>query len=185
MATGAEFILDASLPADAGTEEMVGIDYKNLPNDVHPQDYLLLDDGRIVFQVIRVDGNKIYCKVASGGWLSNNKGLNRQGGGLSAKALTEKDKEDLKTAVALDVDYIAISFPRNAADILELGDLIKAANGDSAIVAKIERTEAVRIRIDEIIAVSDAVMVARGDLGVEIGDAELPAVQKNIIHRAR
>ncbi len=180
----AEFILDAALDSEAGDEHQVGIDYKELPQDVKAKDILLLDDGRLVFVVEKVVGHKIYCRVKVGGELSNNKGINRQGGGLSAKALTDKDKKDLITAVNLGADYIAISFPRTAADIHEARELVKKAGGHAGIIAKIERTEAVKA-IDEIIEASDAVMVARGDLGVEIGDAELPAVQKHIIHRAR
>jgi pyruvate kinase len=178
------FVLDASLASDVGDHEHVGIDYKSLPNDVKSGDILLLDDGRLVFKVESVDGPKIICRVQVGGILSNNKGINRQGGGLSAKALTDKDKADLITAVRLGADYIAISFPRSAQDIHEARALIKAANGQAGIIAKIERTEAVAA-IDEIIEASDAVMVARGDLGVEIGDAELPAAQKHIINRCR
>ncbi|MDX2164770.1 MAG: pyruvate kinase [Gammaproteobacteria bacterium] len=178
------FVLDASLDPNVGDDKQVGIDYKNLPNDVKAGDILLLDDGRLVFKIENVDGPKIICRVEVGGILSNNKGINRQGGGLSAKALTDKDKADLITAVNLGADYIAISFPRSAEDIHEARKLIKAANGTAGIIAKIERAEAIHV-IDEIIKASDAVMVARGDLGVEIGDAELPAVQKHIINRCR
>jgi pyruvate kinase len=178
------FILDANLDTDAGDEKQVGIDYKTLPQDVKPGDILLLDDGRLVLEVKHIQDSKISCEVKVGGELSNNKGINRQGGGLSAKALTEKDKADLKTAVKLGADYIAISFPRSAEDIHEARKLIQAAGGQAHIIAKIERTEAITA-IDEIIQASDAVMVARGDLGVEIGDAELPAVQKHIINRSR
>lgn len=181
---GAEFTLDASLANDVGTVNIVGIEYKNLPQDVHLNDKLLLDDGRLVLLVQKVTETQISCQVVIGGWLSNNKGLNRQGGGLSAKALTEKDKQDLNIALALGVDYIAISFPRNAQDIAEARHLIEAVGANVGIIAKIERAEAVQA-IDEIINISDAVMVARGDLGVEIGDVELPAVQKDIINRAR
>ncbi len=184
LKSGDMFVLDATLATDAGDHEQVGIDYKNLPNDVNAGDKLLLDDGRLVFHIENVDGPKIICRVEVGGVLSNNKGINRQGGGLSAKALTDKDKADLITAVNLGADYIAISFPRSAKDIEEARDLVKKANGTAGIIAKIERAEAVKV-IDEIIQASDAVMVARGDLGVEIGDAELPAVQKRIIHRCR
>lgn len=181
----ATFVLDAELSSEAGDVTQVGIDYKALPQDVSAGDRLLLDDGRLVFDVQKVEGQKIICTVVVGGELSNNKGINRLGGGLSADALTDKDREDLKTAVSLGVDYVAISFPRAAADVELARDLVRAAGGTHVgIIAKIERTEAVEA-IDEIIAVSDAVMVARGDLGVEIGDAELPAVQKHIIHRAR
>jgi len=180
----AVFTLDANLAPGEGNNDQVGIDYKNLPQDVSVGDILLLDDGRIVFEVSKIDDVKIICQVISGGMLSNNKGINRQGGGLTAKALTEKDKTDLITAIQLGADYIAISFPRSAADIHEARALIHAAGGKAGIVAKIERAEAV-IAIDEIIHASDGIMVARGDLGVEIGDAELPAVQKHIIHRCR
>jgi len=181
---GAEFVLDADLPKEAGDENAVGVDYKALPNDVHKDDILLLDDGRLVLQVIQVQKNKIICKVIVGGELSNNKGINRKGGGLSVEALTPKDKKDLRTAIKLSADYIAISFPRNAADMKKARALLKRAKGNAGLVAKIERSDAIPL-IDEIIRASDAVMVARGDLGVEIGDAELPSVQKHIIQRAR
>ncbi|MES2142347.1 MAG: pyruvate kinase [Pseudomonadota bacterium] len=181
---GAQFVLDADLSKEAGDEKAVGIDYKGLPKDVQRGDFLLLDDGRLVLKVNKVQKNKIICKVEVGGELSNNKGINRKGGGLSAEALTAKDKKDLKTAVKLNADYIAISFPRNAADMKKARTLLKKAKGNAGLIAKIERSDAVPL-IDEIIKASDAVMVARGDLGVEIGDAELPAVQKHIIQRAR
>lgn len=184
LIAGQEFTLDADLPSNEGTEKTVGIDYKALPQDVFPGDTLLLDDGRIVLTVSSIQQAKIICQVNVGGILSNNKGINRRGGGLSAKALTEKDKEDIKTACELDVDYIAVSFPRSAEDINEARELISKAGGEIGIIAKIERQEAVAV-IDEIILASDAVMVARGDLAVEIGDAEVPAVQKHIIHRSR
>lgn len=181
---GQNFILDASLPKEDGDETRVGIDYKQLPHDVSAGDTLLLDDGRIVLQVESVKVNEIHCRVEVGGILSNNKGINRRGGGLSAEALTDKDKLDIETACRLGVDYIAVSFPRSAADIKEARALIQKASGTACIIAKIERQEAV-LAIDEIILASDAVMVARGDLAVEIGDVEVPGVQKNIIHRAR
>jgi pyruvate kinase len=186
LTDGAEFVLDASMPVDAGDEHAVGIDYKELPQDVRSQDLLLLDDGRLELIVKRVDGPRIFCEVKAGGYLSNNKGINRQGGGLSAGALTDKDREDLKTAVALDADYIAISFVRSAADIDETKALIKAENGNQGVIAKIERIEAiVPDTLDAIIMASDGIMVARGDLAVEIGDAEVPAAQKFMIGRAR
>jgi pyruvate kinase len=182
----AEFILDANLAKDAGDETAVGIDYKELPQDVKPNDVLLLDDGRLVLIVKKIEGAKIICNVKVGGELSNNKGINRQGGGLSAGALTDKDREDLKTAVALGVDYIAISFVRSADDINETKSLIAAANGHVGVIAKIERIEAiVPETLDQIIKASDGIMVARGDLAVEIGDAEVPAAQKFMIDRAR
>ncbi|WP_423063382.1 pyruvate kinase [Candidiatus Paracoxiella cheracis] len=181
---GDTFTLDAALAENAGDEQAVGIDYKELPNDVGPNDILLLDDGRLKLIVKEVKGPKIICRVEVGGELSNHKGINRQGGGLSAASLTEKDIRDLKFVVGLEVDYIAISFPRNADDIKHAKNLIKEANGTAGVIAKIERTEAVE-NIDAIIEESHGVMVARGDLAVEIGDAEVPLVQKDIIHRAR
>ena len=181
---GQTFILDAQLGSNDGTEHTVSLDYKNLPNDVRNEDTLLLDDGRIVMKVKKTEPHRITCEVLVGGELSNNKGINRLGGGLSADALTEKDRKDIKEAARLEADYIAVSFPRNADDIKEARTLLKAAGGTAGIVAKIERAEAVT-HIEEIIRASDAVMVARGDLGVEIGDAELPATQKHIIRLAR
>lgn len=181
---GQPFVLDAALDADAGDEHTVSISYKKLPSDVQAGDTLLLDDGRIVFKVINTQATRIECEVTVGGELSNNKGINRLGGGLSAQALTEKDRADLKEAVRLHADYIAVSFPRCADDILEAKTLLKEAGGTQGVIAKIERSEAIK-HIEEIIQVSDAVMIARGDLGVEIGDAELPAVQKKIIKIAR
>ncbi len=181
---GATFTLDTALDDNAGDEHQVGIDYKNLPADVHSGDYLLLDDGLIELVVNSVRGTQIICTVVTGGKLSNNKGINRRGGGLSATALTRKDEIDLKAALVLGADYIAISFVRNANDVAYTRQLIAQAGGHAGIITKIERTEAVDA-IDDIIHASDAVMVARGDLGVELGYAELPGVQKHIIHRAR
>ncbi|MCC2615414.1 pyruvate kinase [Aestuariibacter halophilus] len=184
---GADFILDASLPGDAGDQQQVGIDYKDLPKDVGNGDILLLDDGRIQLQVTRVDGEKVYTKVTVGGKLSNNKGINRLGGGLSAEALTEKDKQDIKTAAEIGVDYLAVSFPRCGDDLRYARDLAQAAGCNAMICAKVERAEAVATdeAMDDVISASDAVMVARGDLGVEIGDAELVGVQKKLIARSR
>lgn len=184
---GMPFILDAALPKDVGDDTMVGIDYKELPNDVNQDDTLLLDDGRIVFNVVKVEGSKIFCRVKVGGELSNNKGINRLGGGLSAGALTDKDREDLKTAVSLGVDYIALSFVRSNKDIEEARSLIEISHGSNiGIIAKIERIEAMEPNtLDGIINAADGIMVARGDLAVEIGDAEVPAAQKYMIARAR
>ena len=134
--------------------------------------------------VVKVVGSEIHCIVAQNGELSNKKGINLQGGGLSAPALTEKDKEDIIAAAEIQADYLAVSFPKSAADINEARALLRAAGGYGGIVAKIERAEALRV-IDEIIDASDVIMVARGDLGVEVGDAELPAIQKDLIKRAR
>ncbi len=184
---GDKFALDASLEKEAGNQKEVGIDYKELPNDVNPGDMLLLDDGRVVLKVESVDGQRINTVVVVGGKISNNKGINRQGGGLSAPALTDKDREDIKTAVEIGVDYLAVSFPRNAEDMNLARQLTRDAGGSMYMVAKIERAETVADEqiMDDIILASDAVMVARGDLGVEIGDAQLIGVQKNIIDRAR
>lgn len=187
LAVGDKFVLDADLPTEAGNQQQVGIDYKELPRDVKPNDLLLLDDGRVVFRVESVTGNRIQCIVTVAGKLSNNKGINRQGGGLSAPALTDKDRQDIKTAVDIGVDYLAVSFPRTADDMNQARALVKEAGGDIALVSKIERAESVENDevLDAIISASDAVMVARGDLGVEIGDASLIGVQKHIIARAR
>jgi pyruvate kinase len=181
---GAHFVLDAKLPADAGTVEAVGIAYKDLVYDVKRGDTLLLDDGAVVLWVEEVNGHEIVTRVVVGGPLSNNKGINRQGGGLSAQAITEKDRADIRLAAEMRADYVAVSFPRHAADMDKARELLRAAGGHGGLVAKIERAEAMEA-LEEIIEASDAVMIARGDLGVEIGDAELPAVQKRIIQIAR
>ena len=181
---GQRFVIDADMPLDAGDVTRVGLTYKALPKDVSRGATLLLDDGRIVLWVDEVIGGEIVCRVVVGGELSDNKGVNRQGGGLSAHALTDKDREDIKWAAQIQADYVAISFPRNAKDIEEARALLRAAGGTGGIVAKIKRAEAVEA-VEEIIRVSDAVMIARGDLGVEIGDAALPPVQKRIIRLAR
>ncbi|MBA1332119.1 pyruvate kinase, partial [Candidatus Endoriftia persephone str. Guaymas] len=178
------FILDAECPLTDGDDERVGLTYPDLINDVARGDTLLLDDGAIVLWIAEVEGKQVHCKVVVGGKLSNNKGINKQGGGLSAPALTEKDKQDIKFAAEIDADYLAVSFVRCADDVREARRLLEEAGGDGGIVAKIERAEALDV-IEEIIEASDAIMVARGDLGVEIGDAELPAVQKELIRTAR
>ncbi len=181
---GKPFVLDANLGADDGDEQRVGISYKTLPEDVKRGDTLLLDDGRIVLWIDQVQGAEIHCRVVVGGVLSNRKGINRQGGGLSAPALTDKDRQDIKIAAKMQADYVALSFPRSAADVNEARDLLRAAGGHGGIVAKIERAEALPV-VEEIIAASDVIMIARGDLGVEIGDAALPPVQKHLIQLAR
>ena len=181
------FVLDADLPKGEGDETQVGIDYKELPADVQPGDVLLLDDGRIQMIVEHVVGQRIHTKVSVAGKLSNNKGINRLGGGLSAPALTEKDKTDISLAAYIDVDYLAVSFPRCGDDLRIARELARAAGSEALIVSKVERAEAVADdeTLDDIIRASDAVMVARGDLGVEIGDAELVGQQKRIIARSR
>ena len=184
LKVGQAFTLDTALAADAGDAQKVGVTFKALARDVRKGNTLLLDDGRIVLKVQRVTGSAIITTVVVGGSLSNNKGLNREGGGLSATALTSKDRKDLVHALALGVDYIAVSFPRDANDIRAARRLIRRAGGDAGIIAKIERAEALQ-HIDEIIEAADGIMVARGDLGVEIGDSRLPPVQKQLIKRAR
>jgi pyruvate kinase len=178
------FILDAGLDAGAGNKERVGVTYKTLPNDVNRGDTLLIDDGLLVLWVEEVSDFEVRCRVLVGGKLTNSKGLNRLGGGLSAASMTSKDREDIKVAAAMSADYVAVSFPRSADDIHEARELLREAGGHGGIVAKIERAEALDV-LEEIIEASDVVMIARGDLGVEIGDAELPAVQKKIIQVAR
>ncbi|MCK5386912.1 MAG: pyruvate kinase, partial [Gammaproteobacteria bacterium] len=181
---GDSFILDTAMDPNAGTTERVGMAYKELPQDVKRGDTLLLDDGRISLWVDEVVGTEVRCKVAIGGELSDRKGLNKQGGGLSAPALTDKDREDIKLAAKMQADYLAVSFPVTGQDIHEARDLMKAAGGYADIIAKIERADALD-NLDEIIEASDVIMVARGDLGVEIGDAALPPVQKMLIQKAR
>ncbi len=184
---GDKFTLDSDLPKGEGNQETVGLDYKELPQDVVPNDVLLLDDGRVQLQVTSVEGNKVHTRVTIGGVLSNNKGINKKGGGLSAEALTEKDKADIFTAAEIKVDYLAISFPRNGEDMHYARRLARDAGLEAKLVAKVERAETVESNesIDDIIMASDVVMVARGDLGVEIGDPELIGVQKMLIRRAR
>lgn len=180
----AQFTLDIGLDPDGGDENQVGCFYKDLPSDVKAGNVLMLDDGRIVLEVDSVEGKRIVCHVIVGGELSDHKGINLQGGGLSAPALTDKDREDIKAAAAIGVDYVAVSFPTSANDIHEARRLVRAAGSNAGIVAKIERAEALD-SIEEIIEASDVIMVARGDLGVEIGDAVLPPVQKRLIEMAR
>ncbi|MBT1445930.1 pyruvate kinase [Shewanella sp. JM162201] len=187
LALGQAFVLDAELGKGEGDETAVGIDYKELPDDVNIGDILMLDDGRVQLKVERVEGRKVHTTVTVAGPLSNNKGINKKGGGLSAAALTEKDKADIITAARIQVDYLAVSFPRSGADLNYARELAVAAGSKALIVAKVERAEAVASEeaMDDVILASDAVMVARGDLGVEIGDAALVAVQKKLISRSR
>jgi len=181
------FTLDNKLAAGQGNKDAVGLDYKELPNDVSTGDILLLDDGRVQLQVVAVNESQVRTKVTIGGPLSNNKGINKKGGGLSAEALTDKDKNDIKLAAEIKVDYLAVSFPRNGEDMKYARRLATDAGLQTRLVAKVERAETVEseANIDDIILASDAVMVARGDLGVEIGDPELIGVQKQLIRRAR
>jgi pyruvate kinase len=178
------FALDPELDPHEGTDRAVGMTYPDLAKDVRPGDELILGDGQIELRVVSIAGSRVECVVTTGGEVSDHKGINRRGGGLSAKALTDKDREDVKLAAALDVDYLAVSFVRQAEDVEEARALLRAAGSDARIVAKIERSEAIP-RLEEIVKASDAVMVARGDLGVEVGYAQLTGLQKRILHVAR
>ncbi len=179
---GDPFILDAT--CELGDAGRVGLDYKELPRDVKPGDVLLLDDGKIVLDVNEVRGAEIRTVTRHGGTLSNNKGINRQGGGLTAPALTPKDIEDIRTAARLKVDYLAVSFPKSGADMYMAGELLRAGGGHALLIAKIERAEAIPA-LEEIMRACDGIMVARGDLAVEVGDASVPALQKRMIRQAR
>lgn len=182
LAPGDRFTFD--IDCELGDQERVGLDYKELVHDVRPGDTLLLNDGRMTMRVDYVTDTLIQCTVIIGGVLSNRKGINRQGGGLSAPALTSKDMEDIKTAVAIKADFIAVSFPKNAADMYMARELARAAGGRVMMIAKIERFEAIG-NLEEILKASDGIMVARGDLAVEVGDAAVPALQKKMIRMAR
>jgi pyruvate kinase len=182
LTKGDQFILDAE--CELGNQERVGLDYKELPRDVSHGSVLLLDDGRIVLDVKEVRGSQVTTTVRHGGELSNNKGINRQGGGLTAPALTPKDMDDIKVAAQIKADFLAVSFPRSGADMYMARELMRAAGGQALLIAKIERAEAIGA-MDEILAASDAIMVARGDLAVEVGDAAVPALQKRMIRLAR
>ena len=181
---GDAFTLDCELDENSGDQNSIGVTYKSLYEEVTEGSELMLDDGAIQLKVTKLDGVKIHCSTLVGGTLSNNKGLNLRGGGLSAGALTDKDKEDIKVAGSEKADFLAISFVRSAEDVEEARKLFYAAGGDGGIISKIERAEAIE-NLDEIIEASDGVMIARGDLGVEIGDEELPILQKHIIKQAR
>ncbi|AEK63611.1 Pyruvate kinase [Collimonas fungivorans Ter331] len=186
LKNGEKFILDAD--CGMGNQERVGLDYKALPRDLKPADVLLLNDGLIVLVVERILGNEIHTIVKIGGELSNNKGINRQGGGLTAPALTAKDMEDIKTAMSFQADYVAVSFPKNATD-MEMARQLANVAGEAydhkpMMIAKIERAEAIPV-LQEILDASDGIMVARGDLAVEVGNAAVPALQKRMIKMAR
>lgn len=184
---GQRFTLSTSHPVDQGNQEVVAVEYPPLINACHPGDELLLDDGKVILHVDTVHDDHIITTVTQAGELSNNKGINRRGGGISAPSLTEKDKVDILLAAELQLDYVAVSFPRYGKDIKQARRLLQAAGSDAWLIAKIERAEAVAddLALDNIISASDGVMVARGDLGVEIGDARLVGIQKRIIQHAR
>ena len=187
LENGARFVLDASR-TEPGDLQGVGLDYKELPRDVKPGDLLLLNDGLIVLTVEAVKGEQVLTIVKLGGELSNNKGINKQGGGLTAPALTAKDMDDIKTAMSFQADYIAVSFPKNATDMEMARQLANVAGAEykhkPGLIAKIERAEAIP-HLEEILRASDGIMVARGDLAVEVGNAIVPALQKRMIKLAR
>jgi pyruvate kinase len=188
LEVGQPFLLDAALDnkAPVSNAQQASLDYKELPQDVKVGDTLLLSDGLIQLKVERIAGDKVFTIVELGGELSNNKGINRLGGGLTAAALTAKDMADIKTAVDIDCDYLAISFPKSANDMQTARTILTAAGGKAKLIAKIERAEAIIPQtLDEIIDASDGIMVARGDLAIEVGNAAVPALQKRMIKRAR
>jgi len=182
LQAGQPFTLAAR--CELGDAGRVGLDYPELVDDVTAGDVLLLDDGRVVMDVVGVSIDEIRCTVRHGGELSNNKGINKQGGGLSAPALTAKDKEDIRTAASLKVDYVAVSFPKSGDDMRRARKLLGNAGSAALVIAKIERVEAIQ-NLEDILDACDGVMVARGDLAVEVGDAAVPALQKRIIRMAR
>ncbi|MFU8877772.1 MAG: pyruvate kinase, partial [Wenzhouxiangellaceae bacterium] len=180
LTAGQEFTLVAEDPAPQGDEHQVGVAYLGLAGDVKPGSELLLDDGLMAMKVKHVSGARIVCEVLTSGRLYDRKGLNLRGGGLSLPGVSEADEADIRLAADWQVDYLAVSFPRSADDIERARSLLRAAGGEAHLVSKIERTEAIE-NLDEVVEASDAVLVARGDLGVEIGEAELPGLQKRII----
>ena len=182
LLAGAEFILD--LDCKLGNQNRVGLDYRQLIDDVSDKDILLLNDGHIVLQVESIVNKEIFCKVIQGGILSDKKGINRQGGGLSAPALTDKDIEDISVAASIEADYVAVSFPKSANDIFRARQLLIKASSKAWVIAKIERVEAIR-NLNEILDASHGLMVARGDLATEVGEAAVPALQKRMIQLAR
>ena len=187
LVPGAKFVLDASR-TEPGDVDGVGLDYKSLPREVKTGDVLLLNDGLIVITVDSIKGDSVYTTVKLGGELSNNKGINKLGGGLTAPALTAKDMDDIRTAMGFRADYVAVSFPKNATDMEMARQLCNVAAADfnhrPGLIAKIERAEAIP-RLLEILLASDGIMVARGDLAVEVGNAAVPALQKRMIKLAR
>ena len=187
LVAGEPFVLDAQR-SEPGDVHGVGLDYKELPRDVRPGDTLLLNDGLLKLTVEAVRGEQVHTRVVLGGELSNNKGINKAGGGLTAPALTMKDMEDIKTAVSFQCEFLAVSFPKNATD-MEMARQLANVAGEAtrhrpAMIAKIERSEAIP-HLAEILKASDGIMVARGDLAVEVGNAAVPALQKKMIRMAR
>ncbi len=184
LSNGDAFFLDSQLGIEDGTEQGVGVAFDTLHEDLSSGDILLLNDGMIALEVDRIKGTRIHSTVVTGGILSDHKGINKKGGGLSAPALTDIDRKNIRLAAKLEMDFLAVSFVRSADDVVEARKLFQEAGGHGLIVAKIERTEAVD-NIDSIVDAADVVMVARGDLGVEMGSAELTGIQKRLIRLTR
>ena len=187
LVAGQKFVLDGGRQ-ELGNNDSVGLDYKELPRDVKPGDILLLNDGLLVLVVEDVRGDQVHTTVKVGGVLSNNKGINKQGGGLTAPALTGKDMEDIKTAMSFQCEYLAVSFPKSATD-MEMARQLANVAGEPwrhkpGLIAKIERSEAIPV-LESIVRASDGIMVARGDLAIEVGNASVPALQKRMIKLAR
>ena len=187
LESGQAFVLDGAM-TDLGNNQRVGLDYKELPRDVRPGDTLLLNDGLIKLTVEAVRGEEVHTRIVTGGELSNNKGINKAGGGLTAPALTAKDMEDIKTAMSFQCEYLAVSFPKSATD-MEMARQLANVAGEPwrhkpQLIAKIERSEAIPA-LEQILKASDGIMVARGDLAVEVGNAAVPALQKRMIKLAR
>lgn len=183
LANGDEFIFDIHAQ-ELGDQTRVGLDFPDLIKDVEPNDILLLDDGKIRMRILEVHSDRLRCTVEQGGKLSDRKGINKLGGGLSAAALTAKDMQDIITAAQFEADFLAVSFPKSKADMYMARELMRNAGGDALLIAKIERAEAIP-NLEEILEASDGLMVARGDLAVEVGDAKVPALQKMMIRKAR
>ena len=183
LASGDVFTLDASHDAPVGDQSGIGVTYKGMADDLSVDDLLLLDDGLITMRVLEINATKIVCKVEAGGVLGDRKGINVLGGGLSLPGIADHDIEDIPRAAAMGADFLAVSFPRNADDMNEARRLLREAGSQARLVAKIERTEAIT-NLEEIITASDVILIARGDLGVEIGDAELPGLQKLITSKS-
>lgn len=181
---GSNFVIDPETACHAGSADRVGINYKELANDVGPGSFLLLDDGKCILEVNSVTGDQVSCTVVTGGVLSGGKGVNLLSGGLSAGALTDKDREDMRVVAEMNADFLALSFVRNASDVEECRNIMLELGWDGFILSKIERAEALE-NVETIVRLSDGIMIARGDLGVEIGDAKLPGVQKSLIKKAR
>ncbi|NNK37290.1 MAG: pyruvate kinase, partial [Xanthomonadales bacterium] len=183
LESGDHFTLDSVDTTTPGNDRRVGVSYAGLPDDVKPGDVLLLDDGLISMQVQLVEGGQVHCLVENGGKLSNRKGLNLQGGGLSVAGLAKHDEPHIELAARMGADFLAVSFVSSAEDMHQARELLQRAGSEAALVAKIERMEAIE-NLEEICDAAEVIMVARGDLGVEIGDEELPGLQKRIIRTA-